>query len=362
MQVADIRKHPAWFGSVMGTAVLALAILGWRDAWSVQPSSPAGVTMGVLAWGALLAATGLAVVLIPRYATRLTPANRSGLRAELADPAAGALLGTVPGGILVLAVAWPRVGEAALPEAALPGAWILGTVLAGLGATLALVLGIAWALAVADAPEPTLDKVNGGWFIPPVVNVIVALALVPALREVPDSIVTGLWLTGLWFWGAGLLLFLAVLALVVARMAIAPRQPAMMAPSQWIALAPAGIAGVSLVQIMVAGELRGLVGEGAVVAASVVAALLAGLGLWWALMALVSLLRYRREGALPFHPGWWGFTFPLGSMTVSLALQATLWQSNLAAALATVLLGGLLVAWVAAARGSLQATGVRRGS
>jgi len=36
-----------------------------------------------------------------------------------------------------------------------------------------------------------------------------------------------------------------------------------------------------------------------------------GFGLWWMLMALLITARYLRDG-IPFHLGWWGFTFPLG--------------------------------------------------
>lgn len=165
----------------------------------------------------------------------------------------------------------------------------------------------------------------------------------------------GLWLTALWFWGAGLLLFLSVLALLIGRLALAPRQPAMMAPSQWIALAPAGIVGASLLQLMAAGAERGVVAAGAVQSASVVAAVITGFGLWWALFALVSLVRHRREGALQFHPGWWGFTFPLGAMAVALNLLAVAWNSRLAAVLATVFVIGLLFAWYQAAHGSVRA-------
>lgn len=354
MQISDIRRHPAWFGSVMGTAVAALALLGWRDAWHIPGGSAAGAVIGALAWAFLIAATVMAVLLLPRYLARLSASGRPALLGELGDPVAGALLGTVPGGILVLAVAWPRVGEGALESFSLPGAWVVGTVLAAAGSVLALLLGIAWAVSIAS-DEVALPAVNGGWFIPPVVNVIVPLALVPAVRQAPEAVLQGLWLAALWFWGAGMLLFLAVLALLVGRMGVAPGQPGMMAPSQWIALAPAGIAGVSLLQLMTAGAQRGIVAPGAAQAAAVVAAMLAGFGMWWAMFALVGLLRYRREGSLRFHPGWWGFTFPLGSMTVSLSLLAAVWGSALAAALATVFLVALLFAWFAAARGSVAA-------
>ena len=38
-----------------------------------------------------------------------------------------------------------------------------------------------------------------------------------------------------------------------------------------------------------------------------------GYGAWWLALAMLKTLRYLREG-LPFNLGWWGFTFPLGSL------------------------------------------------
>ncbi len=355
MHGSDARRHPAWFAAVMGTGVLALALLSWRTAWGIAAESAAGRTIGSLAWVALVVATVLAVLLLPRYAARLSPAQRPASRAELADPSAGALLGTVPGGILVLAVAWPQVGSSALAGVALPGAWVVGAALAVVGAVLAVAVGLAWASAIASSTEPALEKVNGSWFIPPVVTIIVPLALAAPMGNLPAAAASTLWLTGLWFWGAGLLLFLAVLALVVARMAIAGPQPAALAPSQWIPLAPAGIGGAALLRLTGAAADAGIVGADWVPPAALAAAVLAGFGLWWALFAGLALIRHRRAGTMVFHPGWWGFTFPLGAMAVSLALQSVAWDSVVAALLATLLLLGLLVAWIAAARGSLRA-------
>ena len=42
-----------------------------------------------------------------------------------------------------------------------------------------------------------------------------------------------------------------------------------------------------------------------------------GFGLWWLAIAVSLLVRYLRAGGLPFHLGWWAFTFPLGAFTVA---------------------------------------------
>ena len=51
----------------------------------------------------------------------------------------------------------------------------------------------------------------------------------------------------------------------------------------------------------------------------VVAAMGIGFGLWWAVFAGLELRRIRAAGGPPVHPGWWGFVFPIGAMTLSIA-------------------------------------------
>ena len=122
-----------------------------------------------------------------------------------------------------------------------------------------------------------------------------------------------------------------------------------------IPLAPAGIAGVALVRLVQGGEGIGVIAAGAVPIASIVAAALAGFGIWYTLLAAMFLQRYRRLGPLPFHPGWWGFTFPLGAMGVALALQAEVWGAVSAGYLGAAYLAALLVAWSVVATHSIRA-------
>ncbi len=39
-------------------------------------------------------------------------------------------------------------------------------------------------------------------------------------------------------------------------------------------------------------------------------------GLWWAVFALIELMRLRRTGGVPFHIGWWSFVFPTAAMAI----------------------------------------------
>ncbi len=67
-----------------------------------------------------------------------------------------------------------------------------------------------------------------------------------------------------------------------------------------------------------------------------------GFGLWWAAFAGLELARVRRTGGPPVHPGWWGFVFPVGAMTLSLAAVGVV--SDVTAVQVAGLLGTLVLA------------------
>jgi len=48
------------------------------------------------------------------------------------------------------------------------------------------------------------------------------------------------------------------------------------------------------------------------------------------------LVRYLRAGGLPFHLGWWAFTFPLGAFAVATLNIARAWDVPVRTAAATL--------------------------
>lgn len=47
--------------------------------------------------------------------------------------------------------------------------------------------------------------------------------------------------------------------------------------------------------------------------------LLWALGIWWFVLALLTIGRERYRGHLPFNMGWWSMTFPTGSLCMATA-------------------------------------------
>lgn len=324
--------HPAWFGAVMGTGALGMAVSA--QAWILSATWPTAVGMGLVMLASLLA-----IILAPRYLGRLT--RRDELAHEIADAAHGPMLATVPAGLLVLSIGWSRVASEFLPEAL--AMWVAGILLA-FGAVIALALGLTWSAAMLQQSQG-LERVNGGWLIPPVMNLLVPLALAPFVAAHPEQ-ASGLVLLGFAFYGIGIILFLIVMTLLVARFAAHEPLPAMMAPSMWIPLAPAGVLGLSFLRLQQAATEAAVPGFSGATAGMIASAIGIGFGLWWAGFAALELRRIRASGGPPVHPGWWGFVFPVAAMVLSISALASAADVALLGVLGLVAAVGLAVLWV----------------
>ena len=328
MSLPSLHKQPAWFGTVMGTGAIAILFNLQADGFD---STFLEVIAIVLLWIASL----VAIVLWPRYLKRLR--SRHELHEEVGDPNHGAMLATLPAGLLVLAIGWGSIGPKTLPTGV--ALWIAG-ILVILGALVSIGFSAYWASTISRR-EVGLERVNGGWLIPVVMNLLAPMAVVPFVRQFPEH-AAPLLAIGFGFLGIGALLFLAIFALLVIRIATQVPLPSAMAPSLWIPLAPAGVFGVALIRLTQAAQETNFVGEDAVFIAAAVASMGIGFGIWWAIFAFVDLRRSHTHGGIPFHLGWWGFVFPVAAMALSISLVDQLIDSaDIVAVLASTIAIGV---------------------
>ncbi len=339
--------HPGWFGAVMGTAVVG--IIAYQNPGNDAGLRDAGRALGLafVGLGALLA-IALGVPYVARWLRHPAAAM-----ADLRSPFAGALYGTFPGGILVLAVALatvsPSLGAAGAVTATIK-------VLALVGVVLAFAISVVFAYLLFVEHEVGPHTANGAWFIPPVVNIIVPLALLPLMPHASPANAVTLLAAGYAFFGMGLLLFLLVASLLYDRLVFHPMLPAQLAPSLWIGLGPVGVGALVMVRLGQAGAAHWGPGAAPVETLSMLSATaLWGFGLWWLAAAALLLARYLRRGGLPFGIGWWAFTFPLGAYTASTLALARAWGSSVLEGIAVLLFLVLAAFWLVVTAGTLRA-------
>ncbi len=306
----SLHLQPAWFGAVMGTAAMSIVL-------NLQAHIFEQSLVEWFAVGFLWIATALALILWPRYFRRL--ARRHELREEIADPGHGAMLATLPAGLLVLAVAWGAIGSLTVPE---PIALVIALVLVIVGTIIATGYSVIWAMSI-QSREVGLERIHGGWMIPVVMPLLVPVALVPIMNYWPMSAMALLFV-GFAFLGVGTLLFLGIFSLFIIRLATQPPLPNPMSPSLWIPLAPAGIFGVAIIRLTESAIAGGIVEPDLLWIALALAVMGIGFGLWWTIFAFMDLVRVRANGGIPFHVGWWGFVFPTAAMAISITLVGQL--------------------------------------
>jgi C4-dicarboxylate transporter/malic acid transport protein len=338
--------HPGWFASVMGTAIVTVATYD-------NPGNITALRGTAHAVGAGLAvvAYALGAVLAVAYAVRWTR-HTGACRADLRHPVLGAMHATLPGGLLVLAVMTSVVGPALMSASAVTA---LIATLATLGAVGGLVISIAFAYTLFTG-ETAAASVNGGWLIPPVVTIIIPMALAPLIAHTSAGNARLLLALGYATYGMGFLLFLLTMGLLHDRLVLHPLPPAALAPTVWIALGPVGVGALAPLVLARAGQtVLGAATPTVTIVSQLFATAVWGFGLWWLAIAVALLVRYLRAGRLPFHLGWWAFTFPLGAFTVATLTLARTWQTPALEAVAALLYVTLVTVWVVVTARTLRA-------
>jgi len=337
--------HPGWFAAVMGTGIVAVASddnPGGRAALE-SAAHTVGVAFAVLTYA-------LGAVLLVAYAVRWVR-HADACRADLRHPVLGALHATLPAGLLVLSVMTSAVGPRFLPASVTVP--LAGTLLP-LGAAIGLVLGVAFAYTLFTG-EVAAASVNGGWFIPPVVTIIIPVALAALVPHVGPGDARLLLVLGYATFGMGFVLFLLTMGLLFARLVLHPLPPAALAPTVWIALGPVGVGAVAALALARAMPAAVPGAAGAVATPSLLfASALWGFGVWWLAVAVTLLVRYVRAGGFDFHLGWWAFTFPLGAFTVATLSIARASQAPALDALGAVLYVCLVVVWFVVGGGTVR--------
>ncbi len=324
---------PAWFSSVMGTGILA-TLLGQQ-----ATGHPALVlaSVGVLAVAALLL-LGLGAAFVVRIVI-----DRSALRSTVTDPAVVPLWGTVSMGLLAVGAAvltvTPLLSPAALPVAVgIDGAlWGVGTVIG-----LVTALGFTAVLVRSEAGEPT--PVWGLPVVPPMVSATTGAALLPHVDSELGRVALLAVVVGCFFLSLGI--GAVVYAVAYHHHWRISAIPVAASASIWI---PLGMVGQSAAaSVMIATHADTVVDAAALPALRGLAEGYAFLMLALSIPVIAVAVRVTARGfrdRMPFSPGWWALTFPLGTLALGAHLLAGATGLGWVEVVARVVLVGLVGTW-----------------
>jgi tellurite resistance protein TehA-like permease len=279
---------PGYFALVMATGILSTA----ADQDGAAMLSRALLVLTIVCYLVLLAATGWRLA-----------SYRAEFLADATDPALAFTMVTFVAGSDVLGARLAAAGYGAVAEILL--------VLAG-AAWLLLSYGIPLALITGRGAASALAGANGSWFLCVVgtQSIVVALA---ALAPLPG----GLAALAVALWAAGVVLYLIVATLVLARLLHFPVRPAGLTPAYWVSM------GATAISVLAGAKLLGLPASPLLAAVHPV---LAGLSviLWafgsWLIPLLVGLGVWRHlvhRVPLHYEPDLWSLAFPLGMYCVA---------------------------------------------
>lgn len=298
---------PVWFPAAMGTGILANLLQTHSD--HLPGAGAAAVVVLAIAWAVL-------VTLIVGYIVRIS-LSRDAFSITLRDSTQTPMWGTVSMGILSVGSATATIVPAHWPHLT-DAAWHIDTVTWIVGATIGIItaLGFATRLLGKDLGAPT--TVWGLAVVGPMVASTTGAGLVPHVSETFQF----------WLLTTSAAAFFLSLFLGVAVFATAYRHhwrveplPLAASASAWI---PLGMVGQSTAaaQSVALQSTYMLLPDYAGSAQDVANAygyfmLVIGVPLvaWATVMTVRGFI-----GRMPFAPGWWALTFPIGT----LALGATL--------------------------------------
>ena len=184
--------HPGWFAAVMGTGIIAIASI-------MNPGNNSSLASPTRTFAQIMAiiAISLGIIVIIPYILRIFIHPRRSL-ADLKDPTIGPMYGTLPGGILVLAAVFAAVGPTWFSPITVRDL-VIGLDWAGI--PLAFLISVVFAIVLFYSKDISPTGINGGWFIPPVVTIVVPMVLASLIPGSAPETARALLMISYAFWG-----------------------------------------------------------------------------------------------------------------------------------------------------------------
>lgn len=295
---------PAWFASVMGTAVIPLA-LAFVDAFWVKPISIAFLVLSILLFLVSLLTLTSKMILFP-----------GNVKMDLNHPITANFYPTMPISLILLSLNIMRFPTLFFSEkVSLSLAYYLWLI----GAVGIYVMGFVILTHIFRHQEIKLQHANFGWYIPPVSKLIITAVGLEMATTLPNHAELAITLSFASL-GVGFFLFLFVGSAVYQRYIYHELPMSRMAATFFIGSAPVAILAViisKMIQLLASNVWLGdSVGSFAVIG-KIGILVTWGFAAWWFVMAMIVTAYYLWKIELPYALSWWAFTFPSGAVCLA---------------------------------------------
>lgn len=339
---------PGWYASVMGTAVIVIAI------YVYQSYIPGAKYLQLFFLG--LAALMFSLISVP-WIWRWFCCFED-IKEDLNHPVSGSFFPTMPISLVVWGIALEKAGPLFLSHEIIHSImrilWILGAV--GIGIFALVILSTYFKKSDLKWPQANL-----GWLIPPV-SVLILPVLGASLATAYAGTSWGEFFlfASLISLGIGVVLYIFVGSAVFSRYLFHQLLPSHLAPTILIGIAPTAILEIIIIKIVPA--LKSVLGLPDNIAQTFgLATKVTGVSLWgfaffWLILAIIVTVLHHQNEKLEFAMSWWAFTFPLGAFTVATGLMNSIFQNGFFLMVGLTCLTALLVIWIIVAGKTLRQT------
>jgi tellurite resistance protein TehA-like permease len=333
-----LHMTPSWFAVTMGTGVIAtlLNLLPW-------PSIHGGLRYPAAVW--LVGDMILFIIFTAGFLARYILYPQV-LPLTIKHPQKSMFLGTFPMGLMVIISGICQLGtnEFGLglgPALAASGLWWFATFIS-------LLTAIGVPFMVTTYQSHSFSSTTAALLlpiVPPITAAATGSVIAQALMVEYPTYAFTIVIVSYMVLGVGLPMALLILVLYFQRLLLFKQPPREVIISVFLPLGPCGQGGEALLhlgQVAYAlfptisapspqstfsdafdqtntAELTLPVGQALFGAGLLGALMLWALGMWWFMLGIATLLRELKRGRLTFNMGWWGATFPLGSLAICTA-------------------------------------------
>jgi C4-dicarboxylate transporter/malic acid transport protein len=336
----EMVRHftPNWFTATMGTGILALALN------QIPGGAPILHAVAQYLWFLNIV---LFVLFTGLYAARWVMHAKEAGRI-FGHPVVSMFFGAIPMGLATIVNGFVVFGMPLWGNAALR----IATDLWWIDVSMSIACGVLIPFLMFTRQEHSLEKMTAVWLLPIVAaEVAAASGGVLAAHLTDPQVALQIIFVSYALWAFSVPLAMSVLVILLMRLVLHKLPDSDMAATGWLALGPIGtgclglmLLGSDAAKVFPVAGLTG-VGDVALGIGIIGGAMLWGYGLWWFFLALLTTLRYLRDG-MPFNIGWWGFTFPIGVYSIATLTLARIMHLGFLLTFGGILVAGLAALWM----------------